>query len=66
MIPMVGNLFMIIKNTRRIKMKKLLAIVSIILLLTVACKQEAVEEAAPAVDELKSTVEELAPAETVQ
>ena len=46
-------------------MKKLLAIVSIILLLTVACKQEAVEEAAPAVDELKSAVEELAPVETV-
>ena len=50
-------------------MKKLLAIVSVMLLLTVACKEEAVEaapvEAAP-VEAIKEAVEELVPAETVE
>ena len=41
-------------------MKKLLTlVVSLVLLLTVACKDEAVEEAAPA-------IEEVAPAESVE
>ena len=51
-------------------MKKLLAIVSVMLLLTVACKDEAVEatpvEATKAIEELKSTIEEVTPAETVE
>ena len=59
-------------------MKKLLAIVSVMLLLTVACKDEAVEaapveevaptveEVAPAVKEVAPAVEEAAPAESVE
>ena len=58
-------------------MKKLLAIVSVMLLLTVACKDEAVEEAAPveaapveevapAVEEVAPAVEEVVPAETTE
>ena len=52
-------------------MKKLLAIVSIILLLTVACKDEVVEEAtapveAAPVEEVAPAVEEVVPAETVE
>ena len=57
-------------------MKKLLAIVSVMLLLTVACKDEAVEEAviedaaveevAPAVEEVTPAVEEVVPAESVE
>ena len=58
-------------------MKKLLTlVVSLGLLLTVACKDEAVEEAviedaaveevAPAVEEVTPAVEEVAPAESVE
>ena len=56
-------------------MKKLLAIVSVMLLLTVACKSEACKEeaveAAPveevkAVEEVKEAVEEVLPAESVE
>ena len=54
-------------------MKKLLAIVSVMLLLTVACKSEAckVEEAVPveevkAVEEVAPAVEEVVPAESVE
>ena len=50
-------------------MKKLLTIVSIMLLLTVACKEEAVEEAAvetAPVEEVAPAVEEAVPAETVE
>jgi branched-subunit amino acid transport protein AzlD len=54
----VGNPFMIIKHIRRNKMKKVLTlVVSILLLLTVACKSEAVEEA-PAVEESVETLKE--------
>ena len=46
-------------------MKKLLTlVVSLVLLLTVACKDEAVEEVAPA--EEAAPVEEVAPAETAE
>ena len=49
-------------------MKKLIGILSLVLLLTVACKEEAVEavpvETAP--DVLKAAVEEVLPAETVE
>ncbi len=52
-------------------MKKLLTlVVSLGLLLTVACKDEAVEEAAPVetapVEAIKETVEEIVPAEIVE
>ena len=51
-------------------MKKLLAIVSVMLLLTVACKEEAVEaapvEEVKAVEEVKEAVEEVLPAESVE
>ena len=52
-------------------MKKLLTlVVSLVLLLTVACKSEAVEEVAPvveeAVKEVAPAVEEAAPAESVE
>ena len=47
-------------------MRKLLAIVSVMLLLTVACKEEAVEEAATVetkiVEEVKEVIEEVTPA----
>ena len=39
-------------------MKKLLTLVSVLLLLTVACKEEAVEEVAPAVEEVIEEVVE--------
>ena len=51
-------------------MKKLLTLVSVLLLLTVACKEEAVEaapvEEVKAVEEVKEAVEEVLPAETVE
>ena len=50
-------------------MKKLLAIVSVMLLLTVACKDEAVEAAVveeAAVEEVAPAVEEVVPAESVE
>ena len=52
-------------------MKKLLTlVVSLVLLLTVACKDEAVEEAAPVeaapVEEVAPAVEEVAPAESAE
>ena len=43
-------------------MKKLLTLVSVLLLLTVACKEEAVE----AVEEVTPAVEEVAPAESAE
>ena len=70
MIQMIGNLFMTIKNTRRIKMNKLIGILSLVLLLTIACKEEAVEaapvEEVKAVEEVKEAVEEVLPAESVE
>ena len=51
-------------------MKKLLTLVSVLLLLTVACKEEAVEaapvEEVKAVEEVKEAVEEVLPAESVE
>ena len=51
-------------------MKKLMTLVSVLLLLTVACKEEAVEaapvEEVKAVEEVKEAVEEVLPAETVE
>ena len=59
-------------------MKKLLTIVSLMLLLTVACKDEVVEEAtapveaapveevAPAVEEVAPAVEEVVPTESAE
>ena len=52
-------------------MKKLLTlVVSMLLLLTVACKSEAVEESTPVeaapVEEVAPTVEEVAPAESAE
>ena len=50
-------------------MKKVIGILSILLLLTVACKEEAVEaapvEEVKAIEEVKEAVEEVLPAETV-
>ena len=51
-------------------MKKVIGILSLILLLTIACKEEA-DEAAPveevkAVEEVKEAVEEVLPAESVE
>ncbi len=45
-------------------MNKLIGILSLVLLLTIACKEEAVE-AAP-VEEVKEAVEELLPVESVE
>ena len=57
-------------------MKKLLTLVSVLLLLTVACKEEApapaveattaVEELKAAIEEVTPEVEEVTPAETVE
>ena len=51
-------------------MKKVIGILSLILLLTVACKEEAVEaapvEEVKAVEEVKEAVEEVLPAESVE
>ena len=51
-------------------MKKLLTLVSVLLLLTVACKEEAVEaapvEEVKAIEEVKEAVEEVLPAESVE
>ena len=51
-------------------MKKVIGILSLILLLTIACKEEAVEaapvEEVKAVEEVKEAVEEVLPAETVE
>ena len=51
-------------------MKKVIGILSVMLLLTVACKEEAVEavpvEEVKAVEEVKEAVEEVLPAETVE
>ena len=51
-------------------MKKLLTLVSVLLLLTVACKEEAVEEAveevAPAVEEVAPAVEEVIEEEVIE
>ena len=51
-------------------MKKIIGILSLMLLLTVACKEEAVEaapvEEVKAVEEVKEAVEEVLPAETVE
>ena len=51
-------------------MKKVIGILSILLLLTVACKEEAVEaapvEEVKAIEEVKEAVEEVLPAETVE
>ena len=51
-------------------MKKVIGILSLVLLLTVACKEEAVEaapvEEVKAVEEVKEAVEEVLPAETVE
>ena len=51
-------------------MNKLIGILSLVLLLTVACKEEAVEaapvEEVKAVEEVKEAVEEVLPAETVE
>ena len=45
-------------------MKKLIGTLSLVLLLTVACKEEAVEEAV--VEEVAPAVEEVVPAETTE
>ena len=51
-------------------MKKVIGILSLMLLLTVACKEEAVEaapvEEVKAVEEVKEAVEEVLPAESVE
>ena len=51
-------------------MKKLIGILSLVLLLTIACKEEAVEtapvEEVKAVEEVKEAVEEVLPAESVE
>ena len=52
-------------------MNKLIGILSLVLLLTIACKEEAVEAAVPveevkAVEEVKEAVEEVVPAEIVE
>ena len=51
-------------------MNKLIGILSLVLLLTVACKEEAVEvapvEEVKAVEEVKEAVEEVLPAESVE
>ena len=51
-------------------MNKLIGILSLVLLLTIACKEEAVEaapvEEVKAVEEVKEAVEEDLPAETVE
>ena len=51
-------------------MKKVIGILSLVLLLTVACKEEAVEaapvEEVKAVEEVKEAVEEVLPAESVE
>ena len=51
-------------------MKKVIGILSVMLLLTVACKEEAVEavpvEEVKAVEEVKEAVEEVVPAEIVE
>ena len=51
-------------------MKKVIGILSVMLLLTVACKKEAVEaapvEEVKAVEEVKEAVEEVLPAESVE
>ena len=51
-------------------MKKVIGILSLVLLLTVACKEEAVEaapvEEVKAVEEVKEAVEEVLPAEPVE
>ena len=51
-------------------MNKLIGILSLVLLLTIACKEEAVEaapvEEVKAVEEVKEAVEEVLPAETVE
>ena len=51
-------------------MNKLIGILSLILLLTIACKEEAVEaapvEEVKAVEEVKEAVEEVLPAESVE
>ena len=51
-------------------MKKVIGILSLILLLTIACKEEAVEaapvEEVKAVEEVKEAVEEVLPAESVE
>ena len=71
MILAVGNLFMMIRNINgENKMKKVIGILSLVLLLTVACKEEAVEaapvEEVKAVEEVKEAVEEVLPAESVE
>ena len=45
-------------------MNKLISILSLVLLLTIACKEEAVE--AVPVEEVKEAVEEVLPAESVE
>ena len=51
-------------------MKKVIGILSLVLLLTVACKEEAVEaapvEEVKAVEEVKESIEEILPAESVE
>tara|TARA_B100000131_G_scaffold197841_1_gene190130 strand:+ start:369 stop:524 length:156 start_codon:yes stop_codon:yes gene_type:complete len=51
-------------------MNKLIGILSLVLLLTIACKEEAVEaapvEEVKAVEEVKEAVEEVLPAESVE
>ena len=51
-------------------MNKLISMLSLVLLLTIACKEEAVEaapvEEVKAVEEVKEAVEEVLPAESVE
>ena len=52
-------------------MNKLISILSLVLLLTIACKEEAVKAAVPveevkAVEEVKEAVEEVLPANSVE